>query len=296
MIDPVAQLTPDPHMTTVPLSWKVFVTPGVPTVSDDLPPGEAVRMWSPISSTLIYGEHDAVLVDAPTTVEQAAALADWVVASGKNLTAIYVTHAHGDHFFGIGTLQDRFPKARAIATADVVELMHRQVSPEVMEGLWNKRFPGQIPERPVIAERLDSDTFHLEGHNLIAVEVGHTDTDNTTCLYVPSVGLVVAGDVAYNDVHQYLTESRTHESRLEWIAALDKVEALKPRAVIAGHKHLGNDDGPHIIEETRQYIRDFDWLVEETATSRELYDRMLVLYPNRVNRGALWGSARAIKG
>jgi glyoxylase-like metal-dependent hydrolase (beta-lactamase superfamily II) len=236
------------------------------------------------------------LVDAPTTVEQAAALADWVVANGKNLTTIYVTHGHGDHFFGIGTLQDRFPNARAIATAGVVELMHRQISPEVMEGLWNKRFPGQIPDRLSIAERLESDTFQLEGHNLITVEVGHTDTGNTTCLYVPSIGLVVAGDVAYNDVHHYLTESRTHESRLEWNAALDKVEALKPRAVIAGHKRLGNDDSPHIIDETRQYIRDFDRLVEETATSRELYDPMLVLYPNRVNRGALWGSPRAIKG
>jgi glyoxylase-like metal-dependent hydrolase (beta-lactamase superfamily II) len=104
MIHPVIQSTADPLMATVPLSWKVFVTPGVPTVSDDLPPGEAVRMWSPISSTLIYGERDAVLVDAPTTVEQAAALADWVVANGKNLTTIYVTHGHGDHFFGIGTL------------------------------------------------------------------------------------------------------------------------------------------------------------------------------------------------
>ena len=77
------------HNHTKLLSWKVFVTPGVATVSDDLPPGEAVRMWSPISSTLIYGERDAVLVDAPTTVEQAAALADWVVDSGKNVTTIY---------------------------------------------------------------------------------------------------------------------------------------------------------------------------------------------------------------
>jgi len=93
------------HNHTKLLSWKVFVTPGVATVSDDLPPGEAVRMWSPISSTLIYGERDAVLVDAPTTVEQAEALADWIADNGKNLTTIYVTHGHGDHFFGIGTLQ-----------------------------------------------------------------------------------------------------------------------------------------------------------------------------------------------
>jgi glyoxylase-like metal-dependent hydrolase (beta-lactamase superfamily II) len=278
------------------LKWKVFVTPGAPTVSDDLPPGETVRMWSPISSTLIYGERDAVLVDTPTTVQQGLALADWVEASGKNLTAIYVTHGHGDHFFGIGALQDRFPNARAIATAEVVERMHWQISPEVMERLWNKRFPGQIPERLVMAQPLAGDAFHLEGHGLVAVAVGHSDTDNTTCLHVPSIGLVVAGDVAYNDVHQYLSESTNHESRLAWIAALDKIEALEPRAVIAGHKRPDNDDAPRIIEETRQYIRDFDRLVDETASTRELYDRMLALYPNRINRGALWGSARAVKG
>ena len=278
------------------LKWKVFITPGVPTVSDDLPPGEAVRMWSPISSTLIYGERDAVLVDTPTTVQQGLALANWVEASGKNLTTIYVTHGHGDHFFGIGALQDRFPKARAVATAEVVEHMHGQVSPEVMERLWLKRFPGQIPERLVMAEPLAGDTFHLEGHDLIAVAVGHSDTDNTTCLHVPSIGLVVAGDVAYNDVHQYLSESVSHESRIAWIAALDKLETLGPRAVIAGHKRPDNDDAPRIIEETRQYIRDFDRLADEAATTRDLYERMLALYPDRINRGALWGSARAVKG
>jgi hypothetical protein len=73
MTDPVSQSIPDPMMARVPLSWTVFVTPSVPAVSDDLPPCETVRMWSPISSTLIYGEGDAVSVDAPTTVEQAAA-------------------------------------------------------------------------------------------------------------------------------------------------------------------------------------------------------------------------------
>ena len=278
------------------LTWTVFVTPGVPTVSDDLPPGEAVRMWSPITSTLIYGERDAILVDTPTTVQQGLALAEWVAASGKNLTTIYVTHGHGDHFFGIGAVQDRFPNARAIATAEVVERMRWQTSPEVMERLWNKRFPGQIPERLVMAEPLAGDTFHLEDHELVAVAVGHSDTDNTTCLHVPSIGLVVAGDVAYNDVHQYLSESVSHDSRLEWVAALNKIEALEPRAVIAGHKRPDNDDAPRIIEETRQYIRDFDRLVDETTSTRELYDRMLALYPDRIDRGALWGSARAVKG
>ena len=93
----------------IALNWDVFVTPGIPIVTSDLPPGTKQGMWSPISSTLIYGKCDAVLVDAFITIEQADALMDWVAASGKNLTTIYGTHGHGDHFFGIGALLDRFP-------------------------------------------------------------------------------------------------------------------------------------------------------------------------------------------
>ena len=82
------------------LRWEVFVAPGIPTAATDLPPGTKQGMWSPISSTLIYGKRDAVLVDAFITVEQADALAGWIKRSGKNLTTIYTTHGHGDHFFG----------------------------------------------------------------------------------------------------------------------------------------------------------------------------------------------------
>jgi glyoxylase-like metal-dependent hydrolase (beta-lactamase superfamily II) len=146
----------------------------------------------------------------------------------------------------------------------------------------------------VIAEELNENVIDLEGHDLVVVPLGHTDTDNPTCLRVPSIGLVVAGDAAYNGVHQYLAESNPR-TRREWIAALDTIEALNPSAVVAGHKRSGNDDSPRIIEETRQYIRDFDRLAKTTTTVRELYDKMLKLYPDRVNPGALWLSARGVK-
>src|SRR5262249_15012106 len=109
------------------------------------------------------------------------------------------------------------------------------------------------------------------------------------------IGLVVAGDAAYNDVHLYLAES-TARNRQEWIAALNTIESFNPRAVVATHKRPENDDHPRIIEETRQYIRDFDRLVETTTSAQELYDQMLRLYPRRINPGwALWTSARALK-
>lgn len=147
----------------------------------------------------------------------------------------------------------------------------------------------------MIAEELKGNVIDLEGRDLIAVELGHTDTDHTTCLNVPSVGLVVAGDAVFNDVHLYLGESNA-QTRREWISALDKIESLNPRAVIAGHKRPGSNDDPRIIEETRQYIRDFDRIAETSTTAQELYDKMLELYPHRVNPGwALWSSARAVK-
>jgi glyoxylase-like metal-dependent hydrolase (beta-lactamase superfamily II) len=278
-----------------PLNWDQFVTPGVPIATTDLPPGTKQAMFQAIASTLVYGNRDAILVDAFMTVKQAYALADWLAASGKKLTTIYITHGHGDHWFGIGILLERFPNARAVATPDVVRVMRQHASPEILESVWKAGFPGQIPDRLVLAEELKGNVIDLEGHDLVAVELGHTDTDYTTCLSVPSIGLVVAGDAAYNDVHLYLAESNA-KTRREWISALDKIESLNPHAVIASHKRPGNEDNPRIIEETRQYIRDFDRIAEMTTTAQELYEKMLELYPNRINPGwALWSSARAVK-
>jgi glyoxylase-like metal-dependent hydrolase (beta-lactamase superfamily II) len=280
---------------TPALGWDVFVTPGIPIVTRDLPPGITQAYFQAMASTLIYGARDAVLVDAFMTVKQSNALADWVAARGKNLTTIYITHGHGDHWFGVGTLLERFPNARAVATPDTVKVMRQNASPEFLDKVWKVAFPAQIPDKLVVAEELKGNVIDLEGHELVAVELGHTDTDHTTCLNVPSIGLVVAGDAAYNDVHLYLAESNAQKRR-EWIAALDKIESLNPRAIVAAHKRPENDDNPRIIEETQQYIRDFDRLTEQTTTAQELYDKMLEIYPNRVNPGwALWSSARAVK-
>jgi glyoxylase-like metal-dependent hydrolase (beta-lactamase superfamily II) len=207
------------------LNWDVFVTPGISIVANDMPPGVKEIFFQAIASTLIYGKRDAILVDAFMTVKQANALADWVAASGKNLTTIYITHGHGDHWFGVGTLLERFPKARAIATPNVVKLMRQHASPEFLEKIWKAGFPDQIPDRLVIAGELNGNVIDLEGHELVAVELGHTDTDYTTCLNVPSVGLVVAGDAVYNDVHLYLVESNAQTPQ-EWISALDKIESF----------------------------------------------------------------------
>jgi glyoxylase-like metal-dependent hydrolase (beta-lactamase superfamily II) len=275
------------------LNWHVL-TSKRPGLSRDLPHGQEKWTWVANSSTLIFGERDAVLVDTFLTTEQSQTLLDWVVASGKNLTAVYITHGHGDHFFGLAPLLEHFPRAKAVAIPEVVKAMQAQLAPESIDGFWRKRIPGQIPDRLLVAEPLDNNELELEGYKLVAVNTGQTDTAYSTSLHVPSIGLIVAGDVVYNGTHLYLAETDTR-SRLEWIAALDKLEALKPKAVIAGHKIPENDDDPRNIAVTRQYLRDFNRLDGITKTARELYDAMLELYPDRANPGSLWSGANAAK-
>ena len=277
------------------LAWTTYVAASKPVVSDHVPPGETREMWSPSSSTLIYGDRDAVLVDALLTIGEGRALAEWVAASGRNLTTIYITHGHGDHFLGASSVLEHFPAARMVATGSVVNKMRQQVSKQWLDGFWRKGFPGQIADRPPVAEPLDGDTIDLEGEQLLAVDLGHTDTDETTALHVPSVGLVAAGDAVYNGVHLYLAEAG-EDGIQRWLAALDTIDSLQPSAVIAGHKRDGAEDSPDNIEKTRRYLQDFDAAAQRTDKAQDLYEAIIERYPDRINRAVVWNSAHAIKG
>lgn len=275
------------------LEYRVF-TATRPGLTPDIPAGYESLAWVANSATLIYGARDAVLVDTFLTIDQSVQLADEVAASGKNLTHVYITHGHGDHFFGLGALEQRFPNVRAVATAAVIDRIAGQLEPDMLDGFWRQRFPGQIPDDPIVPESLGGASIELEGRALIPIDTGYTDTADSTSLHVPSIGLIAAGDVVYNGIHPYLGESSA-QTRPQWIDALDKLGTLGARAVVAGHKTPGNDDDPEAIAQTRQYLRDFIRLDQATDTPRQLFDAMIELYPDRANPGSLWGGANAAK-
>ncbi|MFD0573293.1 MBL fold metallo-hydrolase [Kitasatospora gansuensis] len=198
----------------------------------DLPPGTEELQWVVNTSTLIFGDRDAALVDTFLTVEQNQQLVDWVKAHDRNLAYVYITHGHGDHGFGVKQLLEAFPEAKAVSTAAAVAKARFEGTPPYVDTFWTSRFPGQVPLPQVFPEVLDGDTFTLEGHPLRAVETGFTDCEGSTALWVPDLRLVVAGDVAYNGIHQYLGETTT-TSREEWMRATDTLAALDPAFVVA---------------------------------------------------------------
>jgi glyoxylase-like metal-dependent hydrolase (beta-lactamase superfamily II) len=261
------------------LGVNVFTAPGKAVVGERPRPFGEPLGWDPITSTLIYGEYDAVLVDTLATVAEAEALADWVALHHRNLTIIYVTHGHFDHFFGLSVLLRRFPGARAIATPKSVQLMHEQLETGLLDQVFRRWFPGQLPAQPMTAQPYADDTFTLEGHELRIIEQGRTDTVHTTSLHVPSIDLVVGGDVLYNQCHMYVAET-TPESRRNWIQALDRLAALHPKIAVAGHKKPGALDAPSAIRDSKAYLQDFDRLQQSTRTDEELFNEMTKRYPD----------------
>ena len=276
---------------TETLTYDVFVNE--PPPQDGLLPNGEPKRFSPTASTLIYGSKDAVLTDPGMTTDQAQALGDWVAGKGRNLTDIFITHGHGDHWFAAASLAERFG-ARVVASAGTIAQMHANVATRPL--LWDKVYTG-IPASPVIAATVPGNRFTLEGHDLVIVEVGSTDSDDTTILHVPDLELIVAGDVIYNGVHMYLAQSVLVGGFGPWREAIDKVEALRPRHIVAGHQNKElDDDAQRTIAQTRQYLDDAEELLRTEDTAIDFFNAKLKRYPNHLGRTVLWVGTSVLYG
>lgn len=220
------------------LRASVYVSAPVPFTKPD---GTRGGEWSPISSTLIYGENEAVLVDTAITKAQNVALGDWIEAtiSARRLSRIYITHGHADHWLGVGYLKNRFPGVKVVATPGTIKHMEEQIEPELWNSTYGTRFPGLIDTDFVLAEPLTPNgEFTIDGHKLKAVEVGHSDTHDSTVLWAPSIKLAVCGDVVYGDVHQQFRYANTKALREEWISAIERSKPYTQRRSSQGTRKL----------------------------------------------------------
>ena len=282
-------------MSSSPLSIDVYVAPMRPYASpDQLGDGE-VATWAPSSSTLISGPAEGILIDALLTFENAEHIAAWAERSGKKITGIYITHGHSDHWLGLARLLERLPEARAYAAPEVVGRAAWEAEFNKTSKYWTSRFPGELPETPVLPEVLNSDEIVVDGQVVSLIHVGQGDIEGSTIFHVPSADAVVCGDVVYNNVHMMMYEA-DEAKREAWIASIDAVAALNPKIVVAGHKSVGAADLPQNLGASQQYLRDFTTVANKGGAVEELVHGMLELHGERDQPHTLWISARAEVG
>ncbi|GAA4147895.1 MBL fold metallo-hydrolase [Actinomadura keratinilytica] len=247
-------------------------------------------LFSPTTATLVLGEREAVLADTGYFAEDVEEISRRIRESGRTLTAVYITHAHPDHYFGLDRLLEAHPQARAVALPHVAADIETGLESDRAQ--WREFFGGKALDNTTVPEPLDGDTLTVDGQPLRAIAVGQGDVPRNTALHIPSLQAVIAGDIIYNGVNPFLAASGPEQWRA-WIDSIGRIAELSPRIVVAGHKRpeLPDDDPAATLEGTRGYIRDFIEELEASEGPRELVARMQRRYPDHANPSALIMSA-----
>jgi glyoxylase-like metal-dependent hydrolase (beta-lactamase superfamily II) len=230
-----------------------------------------------VNSALITGEKDAVLIDGQLTLADAHRLVGAILDAKKNLTTVYVTHWHPDHYFGLVVVKQAFPKAKIFAQPATVAEIKKTWQAKVKQ--WAPMFGDNLPTKPIIPAPLAGNTLTLEGQTLEIHGPVQGDAATSSYVWIPSIKAVVTGDIVYQGVFPWTAET-TADTRKAWLKTLDELTALTPAIVVAGHKDPKLKDDMSGIAATRVYLTDFDIAAAASKSAEELEAKMKAKYPN----------------
>jgi glyoxylase-like metal-dependent hydrolase (beta-lactamase superfamily II) len=254
-------------------------------VITSLPEGIAVN------STLVYGDKDAILIDAQFRLSDAHRLVAAILESKRNLTTVYVTHPHPDHYFGLVVIRQAFPNAKFVALPKVVDGIKASWQNRV--NAWKPQYGDNIPSAPIIPDALEGNTLTLEGEMLqvFGPLQGDSAGDNSF-VWIPSLKAIVGGDTLFSGAHfVYAPMSATQKK--DWAATIDQMAALKPEIVIPGHQIAGAPNDASVLTFMKKYMQDSDSAQASSKTADEFKAKMKALYPNLGIDGLLNISAGA---
>ena len=247
----------------------------------------------PVSSVLVSGEKDAILVDAQFGKSQAQQLVEKIRASGKHLTTIYISHGDPDYYFGLDTLIKAFPDANVLATAPTVE--HINQTKDAKLAFWGPKMGSDVPSRLIVPHAMKGNTLELEGHELDVVGLTSRQPERTF-VWIPSLKAVVGGVVVADNLHVWMADTQTPQSHRQWVGTLKRITSLQPTIVVPGHYLGANDHSLSSVTFTRDYIKAFDEETLKAKNSDELITAMKKRYPNVGEESSLELSAKVAKG
>jgi glyoxylase-like metal-dependent hydrolase (beta-lactamase superfamily II) len=243
------------------------------------------------TSTLIYGEKDAILVSATFLLSDAHRLAAGILDTGKNLTHIVIPEFHPDHHFGAAVLQYTFPDAKVVATKSVAKDIVYSADDKMQ--LWGDLFGKDVPSRIYFPMPLTKDYLEIEGHKIEISDGWQADMANETLVWIPSMRAAIPTDMVFYQVFVWTAESDVERRKL-WKADLEKLKKMEPAIVIPGHTLYDefSTDPAATIDFTLNYLNDFDEILATVKTGDELVERVEKKYPLRGIHFALHWQAR----
>ncbi|MBU9830595.1 MULTISPECIES: MBL fold metallo-hydrolase [Rahnella] len=252
-------------------------------------PGE--KSIFPVSSEIITGEKDAVLIDAQFQRNDAEKLVEMIKATGKTLTTVYISQSDPDFYFGLDVIHAAFPQAKIIATQATIDQINASKDGKV--AFWGPQLKENAPKSVVVPEPLKGTTFELEGHKF---EVQGVDKERTF-VWIPSLKAVVGGVLVNGDnMHIWTADTQTAKSRKQWVEALDEIAALKPQIVVPGHFLPGAAHTVEAVKFTRDYLLTLEKELPKAKDSAALIAAMKKHYPQLKDDSSLQLSAKVLKG
>ena len=236
-----------------------------------------------VNSTLVYGQKDAIVIDAGFTRADALRIAANVLDSGKQLTTIYVSQADPDYYFGVEALKEVFPQADVVSTPAVSAKLSAKLAGKV--AFWGPKMGANAPRKPVVPRALEGNTLTLEGQT---IEIRGTQglLAHRPYAWIPSIKAIVGNIGVFGNMHVWTADTQTAAERAAWVTQLDEMAALKPELIVPGHMAVGTKVDASAIAFTKNYLQTFEKNLSSSKDGAALIDAMKKSYP-QVTDGAL---------
>lgn len=235
-------------------------------------PGE--KAIFPVSSSLVTGDKEAILIDAQFDVQNGQALVDMIKKSGKKLTTVYISAGDPDFYFGLEPVMAAFPDVKVLADQHVVD--HINLTKDAKLSYWSPILGKGAPKSLTVPQVMTASHLTLDGER---IEIKEMNTPNAY-LWAPSIKTAFGGVPVYSGVHVWMADSQTKAARSNWVKALDNLLALKPERVVPGHFLGTAPQGTAAVTFTRDYVQRFEQELAKANSSGELIEGLKKAYPS----------------